>query len=135
MGSDSIAGVNGWIKTKSAVTSVVGGRIYEKYLPQNPTYPALSFWSVVDIPIPNHDDTLKFRDRVQFDCWATSRSSLDSLAGAVRGLHGPIGATFNGIIMEYARYLSSREFEVDYEPEETLKNVRRKIVEFEIWYR
>ena len=137
MASDSIAGVNGWLKANTPITDIVGARIYEKVLPQSPTYPAVSFWCVVTLAGATHDPAIgPFRDRIQFDCWGTSKGSLDSLAGTlITQLHGRIDTAFNGITLQGALFLSAREFEEDLRGQEALKNVRRKIGEFEIWYR
>ncbi len=137
MASDSIAGVNGWLKSKAAITAIVGARIIEKGLGQNPIYPALSFFSVFVGAGHTHDfDIGPFWDRVQFDCWATSKSDLDSLADALinAGKTG-ISGTFNGVVLGGALFLGARELEGDYRGTEVLETVRRKIVEFKIWFR
>ena len=69
----------------SAVTAIVGSRIYQSIVPQEITQPYV-VWSVVtSAPGNNLSDPPEYDDqRIQIDCWSTSQSQCRALAKAVR---------------------------------------------------
>jgi hypothetical protein len=69
----------------SAVTAIVGSRIYQSIAPQDITQPYV-VWSVVtSAPGNNLSETPEYDDqRVQIDCWSTNQSQARQLGQAVR---------------------------------------------------
>ena len=86
------ASLNDYLFSVTAITDIVGDRIYPHHLPQGQTtFPVLTFQRISTV----HDHTLTeaagmCQARIQFDCW--SKGSVETafqLAEAVRqALHG-----------------------------------------------
>jgi len=103
-----MASVTSALRTKlltySSISTVVGQRIYPDVLPKNATMPAVILWRIST----NRDHTVSdvtrsAHSRVQVDCYATTRASVDSLALAIQqsGICSYQGTTdgvkFNGV--------------------------------------
>lgn len=69
----------------SGLTNVVGTRIFRDKLPQDPTYPAVTYHLIS--AVPTHamgvDAGLDI-SRVQVSCWATTAGGVEALATEVR---------------------------------------------------
>lgn len=111
------------LSTVAAVSTLAGTRIYPVFLPQDPTYPAISYQRISSQPqvaiggFCNLDNP-----RIQIDCWASSYSAVKSLAEAVRDamMSAP---GFNAL------ELSDQDL---YEPE---VEVYRVSIDFSCWHR
>lgn len=58
------------LTSTTAITNLVGTRIYPLQLPQNPTYPAIAYQCVSRTPIRDSDNALGLlRSRFQFDIY------------------------------------------------------------------
>ena len=69
----------------ATVAGLVGTRIYPQILPQNPTYPALSFQRVSAVRLRALDGVVGVAQaRFQIDCWALTYAQCRALASAVR---------------------------------------------------
>ena len=73
--------LSAYLNSKTEITNIVGDRIYPIVLPQNPTYPALTYfkvsgpaWHDVDIAYP----------RFQLSSWGEDYADVKVLAGAVK---------------------------------------------------
>jgi hypothetical protein len=83
--SDVAVSIRSWLLTKPSLTNAIGQRFYADILPQNPTLPAVTFSKVHT----EHDHTLSdlagvAHSRIQFDCYATTRATANSIAEAIR---------------------------------------------------
>lgn len=61
--------------------NLVGDRIYVLKLPQNPTYPAVTFFKASN---PRHHDLDIAYPRFQFDVWAASYEAAKNVADEIR---------------------------------------------------
>jgi Protein of unknown function (DUF3168) len=79
------------------VSGLVGGtRIYPKILPQNPTFPAITYQRISRIPVADHltGPGSLGRPRVQVDVWALTDAAAEALGAAVKArLNG-----FRGVV-------------------------------------
>lgn len=74
-----------FLSHQTAITAIVSDRIYPDTLPQNPTFPAITFSQVSRVGVDGLEGSCgKARRRVQVDCWATTRKGSWQLADAVR---------------------------------------------------
>ncbi len=63
------------------VTGLVGTRIYPEVLPQNPTYPAITYDTITEDE-DSHD--IVRLDRIQYSCFATTSDGAKALRRAVK---------------------------------------------------
>lgn len=71
----------------TALSALVGTRVYRVRLPQNVTYPAVTYWKVSGNRL--HDTqgpTGESDPRVQVSCWSRSQAQAEDVAEAVRGV-------------------------------------------------
>lgn len=134
--ADLAVGVRSFLLSKTAITALVGQRIYTDLLPQDSILPAVSFSKLST----RHEHTLSgfagiAHCRLQFDCFASTRVAANEIAEAIRasGIVGTKGVTYGVNIrgarveegqrneIEYAkddsddhRYVTSLDLEVDY---------------------
>jgi len=74
-----------WLNAQTAVSSIVGSRIYPEKLPQKPTLPALSYSQVSAVRVRDlSGPAYKARRRISFSCWATTHAGAHALAEALR---------------------------------------------------
>jgi len=108
------------MSTASALTAVVSTRIHEGRLPQNPVYPALTYFIVDDPLDPTHDS--KFgpgRARFQVSAWAKTYPAMRSLGELVTvywlGQRGTLASIrVDGVFLEdrFPLYEPDQEIEV-----------------------
>jgi len=68
-----------------AVSAIVSSRIYPQLLPQNPTYPAITYNQVSAVRVHVLAGAGgKARRRISVNCWATTAKAAEALADAVR---------------------------------------------------
>lgn len=73
------------LSSTDAVTDLVGTRIYPLKLPQNPTYPAITYGRVSARRGMTHDGPGDMAwPRFQFDCYGASYSAAKGVANAIR---------------------------------------------------
>jgi hypothetical protein len=74
-----------YLQNNSSISAIVGSRIYPQRLPQNVTYPAISFNQVsATRAFSLSGATGRSRRRITINCWATSEAGADAIATAVR---------------------------------------------------
>ncbi len=95
---------------RSAIVALVVNRIYYLKLPQNPTYPAISFFKVSDVR--KHDIDIA-SPRIQFDTWATSYLDAVRLSNEIRHALQREKGTFSGIKVIQGVYLNSEDMYED----------------------
>jgi hypothetical protein len=131
-----MASVESWIYSRltgfAGLSALVGTRLYPSVLPENPTYPAISYRRI-DAPnvAQTHEATPAglARPRFQFDCWGTTATSAKAVGEQVRlALEGYQNKAANpridGIILADRRD----------GPRETGSNLYRDILDFFIWH-
>lgn len=109
------------------VTALVVARIYPIKLPQNPTYPALTYEIISDIPhraLAGDSDLERARARIH--CWAATYSGAIDLAGKVR----TSVADFSGLMGTTT--VRSVKFETWNDIFEDVPEVYRRVADFMI---
>lgn len=87
------------LTAETTMTDLVSTRIYPRQLPQNPTYPAVTYrrvstsldhlhGSATNLPFP----------RFQFNCYATSYGDTKTVANALKSVLDGFSGTFGGSI-------------------------------------
>lgn len=71
------------LSASSAITTLIGSRIYPVIIPEDTTLPALSYWFVSGTASPTMDTRGTIRSRVQLDCWGQTYSDAVTLRAAV----------------------------------------------------
>ena len=111
----------------SPVTALVVARIYPVKLPQKPTYPAISYEVISDIPYRRlAGDDSRERIRIRVDCWAATYVGAVDLARKVR----TAVADFSGLMGTTP--VSSAKFESWTDIFEDVPEVYRRVVDFMI---
>lgn len=86
------------LSSHAGVSGVVSGRIYPVKLPQNPTYPAVTYFRVSGL---RHsamgNDTGLVEKRIQISSWAKTYGAVNDLAEQVRDAMQRTRGTFAGI--------------------------------------
>jgi hypothetical protein len=69
----------------AGLAALISLRCYPVRLPQEPTYPAVTYQRVSLVPTYSHDgDSNLDRGRWQFSCWATTHTAAEAVAAQVR---------------------------------------------------
>ena len=130
--------LNTILKASSAVTAIVGARIYFPALPEtlneqpgSTDFPALSFTRVSGGGSPVHHSGAcdVFESLVQFDCWSQTAKGAVDLAGAIKTLLHSYSDLSTGGKITLARIVNEIDLS---EPE---LNSFRVIVEANIFYK
>lgn len=128
------AALYSYLSTYAGLTDLISTRLYPLVLPQNPTYPAITYLKVSRVggramksTNPRH-----IRARFQFSCWATSYSSAKAVAvqvqTALQDYNGVMGGSGGVTVLD-----SEPINELDiYEPDTKLYHVPIDIM---IWHR
>jgi len=142
--SGIIHAVNFKLKATSDITDVVSTRIWYKVLPQNPTYPALTFQEIDDLRYQTHDLYVgPARARIQFDVWTESKSESETLIEAVIDTFAPYRGSvaltgtspLETVYIDAAIFEGMTEIPFEYESETILQELFRKSADFTFWYR
>lgn len=80
------ADLRGLLITSTSVAALSSNRVYLDQLPQNVTYPAISFMEISAIRTPlMGNDAVNIQSRYQFDCWAETSTQANALRNSVIG--------------------------------------------------
>ena len=107
-----------YILTNNAgVGDVAGDRIYRDELPQEPTYPAITFQLISSPPMPDHNPgpAVNFRNVYQVDCWGETTDDASDLKAAVFAALDSQKGTFAGVNVLGLFYDNDRDL-IDAEP-------------------
>jgi hypothetical protein len=104
------------LSSTSAVTALVGTRIYPVFIPEDATYPAIVF-TVSNTPLDNQKDRKSDHDTatVTFTYWAEAKQgfdaygALDNVDVAVRNALDFVTGTSGGVTVEGCKYISSAD--------------------------
>ena len=73
--------LSAYLNSKTELIDIVGDRIYPIVLPQNPTYPALTYFKVSGLAL--HDADIAY-PRFQLSSWGEDYADVKTLAAAVK---------------------------------------------------
>ena len=124
------AGLHDYLTKDNGVKAIVGTRVYPVYLPQSPTYPAITYQRITTERVGSTTGPSGLaRPRFQVDCWATTYAGAKALSTAVRtavdGHSGKIGsADVFGVIVS-----NETDF---YEPDVDINRVTMDLI---IWHK
>lgn len=106
-----------YLEADTAITNIVGTRIWTTWLPEQAAFPAITCNYVSDTPINTiTGDTLKAREIVAVNCWARDKVTLNTMINAVK-------ARMNGFAV--------RQNTVDLNEEE--QGIYRFSIDYSIW--
>ncbi len=113
----------------NAGASAVTGRIYPMLLPQNPTYPAITYMLIdADRPEDLSGGIGLAVPQFQIDSWADDPDEMRTLATQVRQtLHG-----YNGNVSGLV--ISGISFVTEHDQFEPTTRIYRRMTEFNIWH-
>ena len=115
--------------TSALVCTVGQKRVYPDLLPQNPTYPAITY----ERTNTKRPKTLggfygKARGQFRFNCWHTNPTTAANLRSqVVQALEGMNG-TYASCVVSGVNFINEWD---DWEPD---VRIARKMVDVEIWY-
>lgn len=127
------AGFRAYLISQATVQSVVAGRIYPLRLPQNPTFPAVTYTNIMsERPETMTGGTGLVRSRLQVDSWGQTKEAAEDLAARIRkvlqGFRGAFGSGATLVNVQAVHYVS--DFEM-YDPD---VNNYRVIKDYHIWF-
>lgn len=99
-----------YLTSKSAITDLVGTRVYPHHLPQsNTVYPALTI-QLIDSQHVHHLQGASgvATARVQIDCWSDMLSEVVTLAEAVRNAMQGFSGTMDGVNVHFIQLAGTR---------------------------
>lgn len=117
----------------SAVTALVGNRIYRKKLPQNTSLPAISIHFINEVPVhAMGNDPSLYHEWFQVSIWVendlnTAESIKAVVLTALRDFSGTLGGD-GGVTVQRIFHDGGTQI---YEPETKTDHIP---IEFEIWY-
>jgi hypothetical protein len=101
----------------SAVSAIVGSRIYRLKMPDNPTLPAITFETTVGDFIESFEGSSGLRNPVmRIHCWATTAGVAQDLAEKVRvAMHGYRGTYSDRVIQNILEWSTMELFDHEIE--------------------
>jgi hypothetical protein len=111
------------LSADTSLASLVSTRIYNGYLPQSPTFPAITYEMVSVVPVNSlttNDGTTQ-NSRLRVHCWAEDKSDAVAVRDAVRSVITTAGSDFTAITLT-----AGDIYEEDVE-------LHRIIVDFSLW--
>lgn len=121
-----------YLSTFAGLTALIGTRVYPRVLPQNPTYPAVTYQRVSSTRMRTMGAPLLGAEpRIQFTIWAethlAARAIATQLRAALEGYTGTMGGA-GGVDVLGAQEQNDLD---DYEP---LTKLHQAILDFTIWH-
>lgn len=118
-----------FLENDAGISALIGTRIYPQILPQDPTFPAITYsqTSGVRDRVIREGPSGRARPRITINCWGERYSQARALADAVRialdGYRGIMGSTdVGGVRLD-------NEFDL-FEEEAGIKGIHRTIQDF-----
>lgn len=114
------------LSSATAITDIVGSRIYPLVLPTDPTLPAITYSTVASVSNPTMTTRGLTRSRIQIDCWTEGDSAY--LSGCT--LRDAVIKTFAGYRdANFTSQVLTTRSEFDHELLQY-----RAIVEIYVWF-
>jgi hypothetical protein len=89
------------LTTSTSLAALSSNRVYQDQLPQNVTYPAISYFLVSAPRIPlMGNDAVNIPARFQIDCWAATPTAANTLTNTVIGAIERYGSTSGSVVIE-----------------------------------
>lgn len=104
--ADRFTELRTYILADTVIAALVGTRMYPQVLPQNPTYPAITYTLIGGAgSVVTHDGPAGLENvSLQIDCWAQTQLTAAALAERVRTrINGYTGGAFQGIFLARKR--------------------------------
>lgn len=102
-------GLRAELAADATVAALVGARIYPEFMPENVTYPAITYRRVSTVrfnKMSGPDDLTQVR--IQVDCWDDSYADVQTLAAAVINALDGVKTTLGAQVVSHC-YLDSRQ--------------------------
>jgi len=120
-----------YLLTKSDITDLIVARIYPNILPQDPTFPSITYNRVSGRRVlklnPGRSGLAVARFHI--NCWAETYSAVKALAEEVRiALQGYQGVLSDGVSAQAVHFYG------DWDQYESETHEYRVIMDFEIWH-
>lgn len=113
----------------SAVSAIVGTRIYPVVLPQKPTLPAITMQRIPGSRVRStRGPSGLAQSRYQVDCWAATQTAAEELAGVVRAATDGYRGTVSEVRIGGISVSGDRDF---YEPDAKYNRVSFDLI---IWH-
>ncbi len=112
------------------VGALITARVYPIKLPQSPTYPAITYEIISDIPhrsLAGDSDLERVRARIH--CWAETYGAAVDLAGKVRTAVADFSGTMGSTVVPSAKFETWNDIFED------VPEVYRRVVDFIIAHR
>ena len=95
------ADLRGLLTTSTSVAALSSNRVYLDFMPQDVTYPAISFLLISAPRVPlMGTDAVNIPARFQFDCWAETSTGANALTNAVIGAIERYGSSTGTMTIE-----------------------------------
>lgn len=124
-----------YLSTYAGLSALISTRIYPDILPQDPTYPAITYSDVSEDEVEtfNTPNTL-IGPTIQFTCWGETRASTKAVAKQLRLAfknYSGVMAGESGLTVSAIKKINSIS---DIETENNRIIAYKVMMDFEIWY-
>ena len=73
-----------YMLSRSAISTLIGTRMYNQKLPNDPTLPAITYNRISTVRRRSHDgDSSLTRPRIQYSCWGATPDDVEDLSDAI----------------------------------------------------
>lgn len=123
-----------YLTAQSAVTSVVGQRVYPQQAPMNAQLPYITYQRIAD-PVQHHfeEATALASPTIQFDCWAKSDVEMQSVSEALRNVLDGFRGTMATVDVR-STALVSQDDTIERPDDGSEQSTFRTTMDFDIWY-
>ncbi len=96
-----------YLAAQSAITSIVSTRIHPLILPQEPTYPAMTYSDESSDMSESFDGQTGHAQSIyQIDCWAKTYAGAYTLGDALRSTLNNVSGSFGGITIQRCQIIN-----------------------------
>jgi hypothetical protein len=107
-------GIVAKLNATSAVTDIIGTRIYPVALPKDPVFPCISYADISLVTDPTMTDSGSKQKRIRFDCWSKSYGEAKRLQQTLTDLFdGFVGTLPDGTCTQALLQMELDFFESD----------------------
>lgn len=103
------------LNSSSNVTNLVSSRIYPLRVPQNTSFPCITYQTISNVPINTKSGFKTYQARTQVNAFANNYSSCHEVASAVRGaLSDVIYGTYGDVVVQTIKLVNQIDQEEDF---------------------